>query len=436
MMSRHTQRLLPAAFIVVMLGIAALLGWPTWMWFPLTALVAGALLLGMYVGNGRGRASTDEEETQDGTELPVEPPYLEIPVVDVPVSSSLDEYPFVFSAMVRWRTRTDPLATSHGNPGALAVASVLWRVEHYTATEHPRRADSLCHRLEGLLGQPVHEESGVVTAYATEVRLHLRGEDRQHLGELEEHRRSIGSWERQREHERSRREYLGEDVLRSPGSAIVWWLSRHEDEIQRATDLIGPLSCLSAAANDQQIPDGFRHIVGRQASRAADSSPGSFELLDDADTAMTHLGQNERASTEHPEMRHERVSALLDEMGFTPGSDERAAFVYRIAHMMSASGRPQAAERLQNSLVDEIDPHDGDEDEQVQGRSRSELEEPHASKPTASPVQQERQWWAADQAPDGAGRTRPTEGPPPDVAAPTPMDSYSPPWSDADERKP
>lgn len=415
-MSRQMQRLLPVGSVVVMLGVAALLGWPTWIWFPLTALVAGALLLGMYIGNGRGRASTDEEVAQDSAEFPLEPPYLEIPVIDVPVSSSRDEYQFLFSAMVRWRTRTDPLTTSHGNPGALAVASVLWRVEQCTATEHPSRADSLCHRLEGLLGHPVHDESGVVTAYATDVRLHLRREDRQHLEDLEEHRRSIGSWERQREHERSRREYLGEDVLRSPGSAIVWWLSRHEDEIQRATDLIGPLSCLSAAANDQQIPDGFRHLIGRQALLAADDSPGGFEHpddADDADRAATHAAQDEGVPAGQPEMRHERVSALLDEMGFTPGSDERAAFVHRIAHMMSASGRPQAAERLQNSLVDETDAHDGDENEQVQDGSRPEPEEPHAPQPTAFPIHQERQWWTADQSPDGLGWPRPMEEPPP-----------------------
>ncbi|MEU1481484.1 hypothetical protein [Streptomyces sp. NPDC005760] len=433
MTPRCVPRVVPIGFIAGMLAVTALLGWPDWMWFPLTAVVAGSLLLDMYVRNGRGRATAEEEEAPDVTEFPTEPPYLETPVIDVPVFSSLDEYPFLFSSTVRWRIDTDPLVTSHGNPGALAVASVLRRVEQYTAAEHPSRTDFLCHWLEGLLGRPVQDETGTVTAYATDVRLHLRQEDRRHLEELEERRRNIGSWEQQREYERSRRAYFGEDVLRSPGSAVVWWLSRHEDEIERATDLIGPLSCLAAAANDQKIPDPYRHLLGGRDSPAGGESPNGLDHPQDTDAAAAHQDQAASSPDGQPQARLEAASALLDTMGITCGSEERDAFVHRLARMVEASGRPQAAEHLRRTLVDEDVAHNGDSASRpTQDGPRSEPEGPWAPWPSELPAEGIHQaprtegphgtWWS-------------TQPPSPDLSTPAAGDQNGPPPSVAEQKE-
>ncbi|MGP9017335.1 hypothetical protein ACT1U9_02865 [Streptomyces sp. BR1] len=428
MTSRRVPRLLPLGFIAGMLAVTALLGWPNWIWFPLVAVVAGSLLLDMYARNGRGRATAGREEAPDTPEFPIEPPYLAIPVIDVPVISGLDEYPFLFTATVRWRTRTDPLTTSHGNPGALAVTSVLRRVEQYTAAEHPSRADFLRHWLEGPLGQPVQDESGTVTAYATDVRLHLRQGDRRHLEEVEEHRRNVGSWEQQREYERSRREYFGEDVLRSPGSAVVWWLSRHEDEIDRATDLIGPLSCLSAAANDEKIPDSYRHLIGGQASPAGAAWPNGIDHARDADAAAAHQDQNAPPPDSRPQVRYEPVSALLETMGIARGSEERASFVHRLARMMEASGRPQAAEHLRGTLVDEDDDAlKGDAERGPTGDGlRPEPEEPRTPQPS--------ELWPNADSPQGAWWS--TQPPSSNGSAPAPGDSHGSAPADAEEREP
>ncbi|MEU9452622.1 hypothetical protein [Streptomyces sp. NPDC048277] len=411
------------SFIAGMLAFAALLGWPNWMWFPLTAVVAGSLLLDMYTRDGRRGIASGEEEAPDTTEFPIEPPYLEIPVLNVPVTSGLDEYPFLFSATVRWRTGMDPLTTSHGNPGALAVASVLRRVEQYTAVEHPSRADFLCHWLDGLLGQPVQDESGTVTAYATDVRLRLRQGDREHLEELEEHRRNVGSWEQQREYERSRREYFGGDVLRSPGSAVVWWLARHEEEIERATDLIGPLSCLSAAANDEEIPDSYRHLIGSRATPAGVEWPNGIDHPQDADPDEARQDQNARPPDGQPKVRHELVSALLETMGIARESEERVAFVHRLARMMEASGRPQAAEYLRHTLVDEDDDARGNDDavsgSAADGR-RHEPEEPWTLRPPELPAQETAQQPNTD-GPQGAWWS--TRSSSPNGSAPVPPDS-------------
>ncbi|MEU7578534.1 hypothetical protein AB0B50_13095 [Streptomyces sp. NPDC041068] len=389
MKSRYTPRPVLISLIAGVLAVTAVLGWPAWMWFPLAAVVAGALLLDMFVLNvGRRTPDTGRSIAEDGTEFYIEPPYLEMPVNEVPVASGLDGYPLLFSATVRWRTDTDPLKTSHGNPGALAVTSILRRVEECTATEHPSRVDFLCHWLEGQLGQPVQDESGTVMAFATDVRLHLRHEDRRHLDELEELRKSIGSWEQQREHERNRREYLGEDVLQSPGSAVVWWLARHEDEIERATDLIGPLSCLSAAANDLQIPDAFRHLTDRQGARAWSEMPNGLDHPEGVEAPAEH--QNERSPDGQPDTHNEPVSALLDKMGLPNGSEERDAFVHRLARMMEASGRPLAAEALRHDLVDGPDnARHGAAENPVAGEGQWAGEaEPYEAQPTHVAVDQ------------------------------------------------
>src|SRR5690606_13970414 len=64
-----------------------------------------------------------------------------------------------------------------------------------------------------------------------------------------------------RKYECDRREYLGKDVLKDTGSAVVWWLAKHDDQVKQAVDEIGPLAQLSSAANDRDVPERYRHMV-------------------------------------------------------------------------------------------------------------------------------------------------------------------------------
>ncbi|MGX2995824.1 TIR domain-containing protein [Streptomyces sp. JNUCC 64] len=163
------------SLIAAALVTAIALGWPGWAWYALPAVVAGALLIAFAPGGTRGRPRS-------------EPPFMESVVTDVQVSSALSGYPFLFSAVVRWRADS----TAHGDPSAVAVAAVLDRVERCTRAEHPTRGAYLGHRLAGLLGTPVHDDSGTVLAYATRVRLTLRQRDRNHPAEPEALRKSRG----------------------------------------------------------------------------------------------------------------------------------------------------------------------------------------------------------------------------------------------------
>lgn len=66
-------------------------------------------------------------------------------------------------------------------------------------------------------------------------------------------RKQVHEWEQMREHERNLRKYLGDDVLTTAGSALVWWLARHFDDdeaVPAAVRLIDELSTLSMVSQD------------------------------------------------------------------------------------------------------------------------------------------------------------------------------------------
>ncbi|GGV66065.1 hypothetical protein GCM10010294_19140 [Streptomyces griseoloalbus] len=96
---------------------------------------------------------------------------------------------------------------------------------------------------------------------AADVTLALAPADRERLRKLKDLRKDEEVWEYERQHERNKRRYLGDDVLKSVGTAVVWWLARHENEIEKAVDMIGPLARIAAAANGEEVPELFRHLL-------------------------------------------------------------------------------------------------------------------------------------------------------------------------------
>ncbi|MFB7779770.1 hypothetical protein [Streptomyces bauhiniae] len=413
--------------VVATLVAAAAMGWPSWVWFPVIAAVAGALLLDIVVLGPHGTAPGGEEEADHATGDPSDDaPYVEAPVFDVPVRSAREEYPFLFSATILWRSTPEFDKDAHGNPAGLAVASVLRRVESLTEAEQPERVEFLRHWLEGLVGVPVHDGTGMVMACAVDVRLALRHLDRRHLDEIEELKRSVSSWERRREHERDKRSYLGEDVLRSPGSAVVWWLARHEEEAERAVDLIGPLACLAAAANDQELPDEFRHLARPREQSTAYEPPEGVEYSAPFDSAAGGDETPDRPA-EPPRAANEHVSGLLDSMGLARGSEERLAHLHRMVRMAEATGRPKAAEAMREALRREQDGMWADESSDAHEAHPGTEDDPEAGKPheddfAASTV-------GAQQREPSAGDPTPTDDSPPTA----PADAC---WAASDDRTP
>ncbi|MCX4727778.1 hypothetical protein [Streptomyces sp. NBC_01306] len=106
------------------------------------------------------------------------------------------------------------------------------------------------------VGGPVHRGSADAGAF-------LLARDQERLAALASVRKDEAVWEHERKFEQSRRTYLGEDVLRDTGSAVVWWLHRNDDRVDRTVKDIGLLAQLTSAANNQDVDERFRHLVER-----------------------------------------------------------------------------------------------------------------------------------------------------------------------------
>ncbi|MGW3007444.1 hypothetical protein ACWC9R_01190 [Streptomyces sp. NPDC001219] len=351
MNTHHITRFLSAGLLVAVLTMGAALDWPIWVWFLLPALCAGALLIDMRVPRPEGgRFAQAPEPGETTSEPPAESPYQEASVVVVPVESSVADCPFLFSATVWWRLADEGASWSHGNPAALASTSVLRRVQRMTSAEHPNRCTFLEHSMEGALGMPAPDEEGQVVAFATDIRLVLRQKDREHLDELDGLRKAVGTWESRRQHERNVREYLGDDVLQSPGSAVVWWMARHDDQIERAVEMIAPLTVLSAAANDEEIPEEYRDLFQACSGSTEEDPTGGFGHPEPIGEDALPGGDSSRPTEERQPSMSDQLSSLMDSMGIAEGSVEGAAFLHRLAQMSDAVGRPEAAETIRRNM--------------------------------------------------------------------------------------
>ncbi|MFH8992926.1 hypothetical protein [Streptomyces sp. NPDC017940] len=346
----YNTRLLSAGLLIAVLTMGATLAWPIWVWFLLPALCAGALLIDM-------RVPRPEEERSawvpsPGTPAPERPagnPYQEASVVVVPVESAVADCPFLFSANVWWRLADEGASWSHGNPAALASTSVLERVQRITSMEHPNRCTFLEHSMEGVLGMPGLDGKGLVVAFATDIRLVLRQKDREHLEELDGLRKAVDTWESRRQHERNVREYLGNDVLQSPGNAVVWWMARHDDQIGRAVEMIAPLTVLSAAANDEGIPEEYRDFLQRYGN-AVEKETGGFDHPEAFGVGAVPGGDCNRPTAERSPSMSKHLSDWMESMGLDEGSAEGTAFLHRLAQMSDAAGRSEAAENIRRKM--------------------------------------------------------------------------------------
>ncbi|MGW9452753.1 hypothetical protein [Streptomyces sp. NPDC055632] len=349
MSTQHITRLMSGGVVATTLAVGVALGCPLWVWFLLPALIAGALLIDMRVSRAEGTRPTAPDLDESVPEPPAEVPYQETSIVVVPVQSAVEDCPFLFSASVWWRPAERFALSSHGNPAALAATSVLQRVESVTLTENPGRCTFLERSLEGVLGTPILDGSELVEAFATDIRLALRTRDQEHLEELDGLRKAVDSWESRRQHERNLREYLGEDVLRSPGNAVVWWMARHDDQIERAVDMIAPLTVLSAAANDEEIPEEYRDLF-RSRWKPVEGEPMSGFDHPESGGGQTSPVHGPIRPAERQAPSADLLAAWLDSEGFTEGSDETRVFLDRLARTSDAAGRPEAAENIRRHM--------------------------------------------------------------------------------------
>ncbi|WP_306320655.1 MULTISPECIES: hypothetical protein [unclassified Streptomyces] len=246
------------ALLTLILGLG--LHWPVWTWLGAIAvlLAAGATAVTLTRRTAL-RERFPEHTLPERPAPPVE--RREVRVHRVSLPSNTEDYDFRFSANVRW-CPTDPGAGSVVvDPGAIAVESVLQRASAVTATMEPGRASLVQHELSGFLAsmEPVRE--GHVLAMALDVELTLSEADRTRLDRLAAIRKDVALWEQQRAYEQNKRAYLGDDVLQSTGSAVVWWLAKNDDHVEKTVKDLGLLAKLASAANGKDVDEHFRYLV-------------------------------------------------------------------------------------------------------------------------------------------------------------------------------
>lgn len=110
-------------------------------------------------------------------------------------------------------------------------------------------------------------------AMTEDVRPTLHQHDQERLDGLAGVRKDQAVWEHQRKYERSTHKYLGEDVLKDTGSAVVWWLAKNDEQVERTVEDLGMLARLTSAVNDTDVPERLRALIHNAISGGVQHGP-------------------------------------------------------------------------------------------------------------------------------------------------------------------
>ncbi|WP_367131884.1 MULTISPECIES: hypothetical protein [Streptomyces] len=319
------------ALLLVIVGKC--LGWPLWAWLTAAAALAAGPAAFAWISSRR-KDPLPRELTLE-PDLPIPPlERREQRIMRVALPSNTPDYDFILSATVRWHPIDAPSDAPVVNPGALATDAVLARARMITAQRAPGRSTLVQHELNGELGTMLPDPSGRVYAMAECVELMLSEQDRERLAKLSGVRKDEAVWEHERRYEQNKRAYLGGDVLKDTGSAVVWWLARNDDRIDTTVKDIGLLAQLSSAANNQDVPEPFRHLVPWPEE----------EQEDDGEVTATDL-----------------FDRMLLMMGFAEDDPERALFVDRVADAAQGAARHETAQAIRQRFDAQAEPGPDDE---------------------------------------------------------------------------
>ncbi|MFI6946453.1 hypothetical protein [Streptomyces sp. NPDC050422] len=318
--------------------------WPTWAWPPLAVILVAAPGVAFKIA-GRRRGSVPVAFEEHHTAAPID--RTEHHVSRVALPSHWPDYDFLISATVRWYALDASRPGRVLNPAGLAVESVLDRARVVTEQREPGRVSLVQHELSGALSSLLPDSTGQLHAMAEDVRLTLHEHDQERLDSLAGVRKDQAVWEHQRKYEQSKRKYLGEDVLKDTGSAVVWWLAKNDEKVERTVEDLGLLARLTSAANDTDVPERLRDLIpqprevedgqvlaDRQAApfgrapTAADHLADALTALnlEDADTQRRLLAK-QFADAIRDQDQHETADALVRRFdppaAFTPDDGEQ-----------------------------------------------------------------------------------------------------------------
>ncbi|MFD6532724.1 hypothetical protein [Streptomyces sp. NPDC060184] len=297
--------------------------WPAWAWPVLaTSVVLSPAVVFGAARRRRGHTPVHFEEQL--TAAPIERQEQQVRHVSLP--SLWADYDFLISATVRWHLLDTSDRHPVLNPGGLAVEAVLSRARAVTEQREPTRASFVQHELNGCLGHMLPDGSGHLRAMAENVTLTLHQHDQERLDSLAGVRKDRAVWEHQRTYEQSKRKYLGEDVLKDTGSAVVWWLAKNDDHVEKTVADLGLLAQLTSAANDTAVPELLRDLIPEQ--REERDVLGEHDLREEAPTVAEHFAE------------------ALDAMDFPPGDVRRSMLAEQLAKIIRTQEQHEAADDL------------------------------------------------------------------------------------------
>lgn len=319
---------------VLLIGLILFAPWPVWTSLMLAVAVMTAVVLLVKLARRQSRLSPLPEPTFAYTPTPPMD-RREGRITHVLLPSCREDYYFMFSAMVLWSPMRTLMDESVVNMSALAVDSILERAREITEQREPDHASLVRHELGGALGKMQTDATGYLQVMAETVELVLPDHDQQRLDKLSAVRKEKALWEHERKYEQSKREYLGKDVLKDPGSAVVWWLAKNDDQVEKTVQDIGLLAQLSSAANNTDIPESVQRLVAGFASTYAPEPP----YLDLNGSNTSQPSENGKSATDH-------FDAFMRAMDIAEGHSERGLFARRVAEVVAKHGRHEVADEI------------------------------------------------------------------------------------------
>ncbi|MEU7401150.1 hypothetical protein [Streptomyces sp. NPDC044948] len=349
-----TARKTTTVFLTVLSGllltiVGLMQRWPAWAW-PLLAVLLLVVPAAVFRFAAMRRGTVPVAFEEQLTAAPVE--RTEHRVSQVLLPSKWADYDFVFSATVRWCLVDAPASAPVLNPAGIAVDAVLKRARAITEQREPVRASLVERELSGALSRMVPESTVHLQAMAENVRLVLVQQDQERLDKLADVRKDEAVWVHQRKYEQSRRRYLGEDVLKDTGSAVVWWLARNDEQVERTVNDLALLAQLTSAANDTDIPERLQDLISQQADEPTTS--------DFAEARPPSAPQGRETATV-------RLSDFLDSIGFTDGDVRRPMLAAQIAGLIKEQNCHETAEEIQHHFDPPVSPALDDDEAPASG---------------------------------------------------------------------
>ena len=345
-----TARKTTTVFLTVLSGLLlSIVGltqqWPAWTW-PLLAVLLLVVPAATFRVAAKRRGAIPVAFEEQLTAAPVE--RTDDRVSQVVLPSKWADYDFVFSATVRWCLLDAPQSAAVLNPAGLAVDAILKRARAITEQREPARSSLVEQELSGALSRMAPESTGHLQAMAENIKLVLAQQDQERLDKLADVRKDEAVWAHRRKYEQSKRRYLGEDVLKDTGSAVVWWLARNDEHVERTVNDLGLLAQLTSAANDTDIPERLQGLISQQAGEPTTS--------DFPEAKPPSAPQGRETATM-------RLSDFLDSIGFTDGDVRRPMLAAQIAGLIREQDSHETAEEIQHHFDPPSSPTPEDDEE-------------------------------------------------------------------------